>query len=134
MELQKASLSELLVQLVQQVEQLLSAHLRRARQELAEDGKRFAAQSVGVILGGILALQGITFLGLSGYKALSIWIPAWGAALIVALLFLGGGAALAFVDPAQLRGQGACPCGRFRRRCAATRWADSASEYRRSTP
>ncbi len=102
MELQKASLSELLVQLVQQVEQLLSAHLRLARQELAEDGKRFAVQSVGVILGGILALQGITFLGLSGYKALSIWIPGWGAALVVALIFLGGGAALAFASIQQL--------------------------------
>lgn len=102
MELQKASLSELLVQLVQQIEQLLSAHLRLARQELIEDGKRFAAQSVGVVLGGILALQGIAFLGLSGYKAISLWIPGWGAALVVALLYLLGGAVLAYLSIRQL--------------------------------
>jgi hypothetical protein len=98
MELQKASLTELLVQLVQQVEQLLAAHLRLAREEITQDGKRFAVQSAGAVLGGILAIQGVAFIGLSIYKALTLWLLGWAAALIVALLFLIGGFALAFVS------------------------------------
>jgi hypothetical protein len=98
MELQKASLTELLVQLVQQVEQLLAAHLRLAREEITQDGKRFAVQSAGAVLGGILAIQGVAFIGLSIYKALTLWLLGWAAALIVALFFLIGGFALAFVS------------------------------------
>jgi Putative Actinobacterial Holin-X, holin superfamily III len=98
MELQKASLTELLVQLVQQVEQLLAAHLRLAREEITQDGKRFAAQSAGAVLGGILAIQGVAFIGFSIYKALTLWLLGWAAALIVALFFLIGGFALAFVS------------------------------------
>jgi Putative Actinobacterial Holin-X, holin superfamily III len=98
MELQKASLTELLVQLVQQVEQLLAAHLRLAREEITQDSKRFAVQSAGAILGGILAIQGVAFIGLSIYKALTLWLLGWAAALIVALFFLIGGFALAFVS------------------------------------
>jgi acid stress-induced BolA-like protein IbaG/YrbA len=98
MELQKASLTELLVQLVQQVEQLLAAHLRLAREEITQDGKRFAVQSVGAVLGGILAIQGVAFIGFAIYKALTLWLLGWAAALIVALCFLIGGVALAFVS------------------------------------
>jgi hypothetical protein len=37
------NLGDLLAQLVLQIEELLSAHLRLARQELTADGKRMAA-------------------------------------------------------------------------------------------
>ncbi|UFP94234.1 phage holin family protein [Gloeobacter morelensis] len=91
----EANLGLLMGQLVSQVEQLLSAHLRLARQELAADGKQFATQSGGIVIGGILAVLGVAFVGLALIRGLEIWLAPWLAALIVAALFLGGGGLIA---------------------------------------
>jgi drug/metabolite transporter (DMT)-like permease len=90
------NLGSLLGQLVLQIEELLSAHLRLVREELTADGKRMAAQSVGVATGAIMALLGLVFVGIALMEALKGWLPAWAAALAVAVGLLGGGGLLAF--------------------------------------
>ncbi len=90
------NLGSLLGQLVLQIEELLSAHLRLVREELTADGKRMAAQSVGVATGAIMALLGLVFVGIALMEGLKGWLPAWAAALAVAVGLLGGGGLLAF--------------------------------------
>lgn len=97
-EREQYSLSELLSQLVSQIEQLLSGHLRLLRQELTTDGKQLALQSIGLISGGILAILGVAFLGVALLNALATSMPDYWAALIVALVFLGVGGLLAFLS------------------------------------
>jgi len=90
------NLGSLLAQLVVQIEELLSAHLRLVREELAADGKRMAAQSVGVATGALIAILGLVFVGIALMERLKEWLPAWAAALTVAVVMLGGGGLLAF--------------------------------------
>jgi hypothetical protein len=90
------NLGSLLAQLVLQIEELMSAHLRLVREELAADGKRMAAQSVGVATGSLMALLGLVFVGISLMEGLKVWLPAWAAALTVAIGMLGGGGLLVF--------------------------------------
>ncbi|MGA7932963.1 MAG: phage holin family protein [Kovacikia sp.] len=90
------NLGSLLAQLVVQIEELLSAHLRLVREELAADGKRMAAQSVGVATGALIAILGMVFVGIALMEGLKGWLPAWAAALTVAVGMLGGGGLLAF--------------------------------------
>ena len=90
------NLGSLLGQLVLQIEELLSAHLRLVREELTADGKRMAAQSVGIATGALMALLGLVFVGIAIMEGLKGWLPAWAAALTVAMAMLGGGGLLAF--------------------------------------
>jgi drug/metabolite transporter (DMT)-like permease len=90
------NLGDLLAQLVLQVEELLSAHLRLVREELTADGKRMAAQSVGVVTGVVIVLLGLVFVGIALMEGLKGWLPPWAAALVVAVGLLGGGSLLAF--------------------------------------
>jgi hypothetical protein len=90
------NLGSLLAQLVVQIEELLSAHLRLVREELAADGKRMAAQSVGVATGALIAILGMVFVGIALMEGLKGWLPAWAAALTVAVGMLGAGGLLVF--------------------------------------
>jgi drug/metabolite transporter (DMT)-like permease len=90
------NLGDLLAQLVLQIEELLSAHLRLVREELTADGKRMAAQSVGIVTGVVMALLGIVFIGIALMEVLKVWLPSWAAAFVVAVGLLSGGSVLAF--------------------------------------
>jgi drug/metabolite transporter (DMT)-like permease len=90
------NLGDLLAQLVLQIEELLSAHLRLVREELTADGKRMAAQSVGIVTGVVMALLGIVFIGIALMEVLKVWLPSWAAAFVVAVGLLSGGSLLAF--------------------------------------
>ncbi|AGY58335.1 phage holin family protein [Gloeobacter kilaueensis] len=94
----ETNVGSLLSQLIAQMEQLLAAHLRLAYQEMVSDGKQFAVQSVGIAAGGILAILGLAFIGVTLMHALEIWLAPWLASLIVAVVFLGGGGLLALLS------------------------------------
>ena len=93
----QTNLGALLSQLISQIETLMSAHLRLARQEPAADGKKLVTQSVGIVLGGVLAFLGIIFLGVALIFGIAVWVDTWLAALIVALVFLAAGGVLAYL-------------------------------------
>jgi Putative Actinobacterial Holin-X, holin superfamily III len=97
------NLGSLLGQLVLQIEELLSAHLRLVREELTSDGKRMAVQSAGVAGGAVLALLGFAFVCIALMEGLKGWLPAWAAALTVAVVLLGGGGLLALTSLKRLR-------------------------------
>jgi uncharacterized membrane protein YqjE len=100
---ERISLGGLLSELVSQVEQLMSAHLRLLREELTTDGRKMAVQSMGLVGGAVLAVLGLAFLGVAALAGLALVLPGWAAALIVAAVFLLGGGALAYLSLQQLR-------------------------------
>jgi len=100
---ERISLGGLLSELVSQVEQLMSAHLRLLREELTTDGRKMAVQSMGLVVGAVLAVLGLAFLGVAALAGLALVLPGWAAALIVAAVFLLGGGVLAYLSLQQLR-------------------------------
>ena len=83
--------------LSEQIPGLVRSELRLAQAELTEKGKR-AGLGIGMFsAAGLLAFFGIATLITTAILALALVLPAWAAALIVAVvLFAGaGGAALA---------------------------------------
>jgi uncharacterized membrane protein YqjE len=84
---QNLSLSELLTQLVSQIEHLLKAHLRLAREEITADGRNLAVRAGGLVFAGILGIIALVFLGVAMVEGLTFWLAPWLAALLVSLFF-----------------------------------------------
>jgi uncharacterized membrane protein YqjE len=80
--------------LSEQIPELVRSELRLAQAELTEKGKR-AGLGIGMFsAAGLLAFLGISTLVATAILALALVLPAWAAALIVAvLLFAGAGVA-----------------------------------------
>jgi len=80
--------------LSEQIPELVRSELRLAQAELTEKGKR-AGLGIGMFsAAGLLAFLGISTLVTTAILALALVLPAWAAALIVAvLLFAGAGIA-----------------------------------------
>jgi uncharacterized membrane protein YqjE len=80
--------------LSEQIPELVRSELRLAQAELTEKGKR-AGLGIGMFsAAGLLAFLGISTLVTTAILALALVLPAWAAALIVAvLLFAGAGVA-----------------------------------------
>lgn len=83
--------------LTQQVPELIRSELRLAQAEMAQKGKQ-AGIGIGMFsAAGLLAFFGLAALIAAAIAALSLAIPVWASALIVAavLLAVAGGVALA---------------------------------------
>jgi len=80
--------------LSEQIPELVRSELRLAQAELTQKGKR-AGLGIGMFsAAGLLAFLGISTLVACAVLALALVLPAWAAALIVAvLLFAGAGVA-----------------------------------------
>ena len=80
--------------LSEQIPELVRSELRLAQAELTEKGKR-AGIGIGMFsAAGLLAFLGISTLVATAILALALVLPAWAAALIIAvLLFAGAGVA-----------------------------------------
>ena len=91
-----ASLGTLVSQLSTQLPELIRSELRLAQAEVAEKGKR-AGVGIGMFsVAGLLGFFGLAVLIATAVLVLDLFLPAWAAALIVAvaLLAIAGIAAL----------------------------------------
>jgi len=85
---QEPSLGELLGGLVGNMQDLIRGEVGLAKQELKEEAKQ-AGVGAGMLAGaGVMALVGLIFVGLTATYALTLVLPGWAAALLVAALFL----------------------------------------------
>ena len=88
-------LGALVHQLTEQVPELIRSELRLAQAELAEKGKK-AGIGIGMFsAAGLLGFFGLALLLTTAVLALDLVMPAWLAALVVALLVLAGAAVAA---------------------------------------
>jgi len=92
------SISTVLYDIVGNVQEIVRSELRLARTEFTEELGKLRSASVLLGVGLLLALFGVLFLLVAIVYALSLFIPAWAAALIVAAaigalggIFLGAG-------------------------------------------
>ncbi len=91
------TLGALVHQLSEQVPELIRSELRLAQAEMAEKGKR-AGLGIGMFsAAGLLAFFGLATLITTAILALALVLPAWLAALVVALLLLAGAGGMAMV-------------------------------------
>lgn len=94
------TLGALVHDLSTQIPELVRSELRLAQAELAEKGKR-AGLGAGLLgAAGVTALYGVAVLIAAAVLALTLVLPAWAAALVVALVLLAAAGVLA------LRGKG----------------------------
>ncbi|WP_045747458.1 phage holin family protein [Actinoplanes rectilineatus] len=92
---ENARTAQLIGQLSDQVTTLVRDELAAARLELAEKGRR-AGKGAGLIsASGVMAVYGLGTLFLTAGAALALVMPAWTAAIVVALLLLAIAAFLA---------------------------------------
>ncbi|MCY7402786.1 MAG: phage holin family protein [Nocardioides sp.] len=91
------TLGALVHQLSQQLPELIRSEMRLAQAEVAEKGKR-AGVGIGMFsVAGLLAFFGMAALITTAILGLAYVVPAWLAALIVALALLVAAALLALV-------------------------------------
>jgi uncharacterized membrane protein YqjE len=81
-----ATTGELVTRLSTQLSDLVRAELQLAKSELAEKGKRAGVGAGLAGAAGVLALYGLGAIIAAVIAALSLFLPVWAAALIVAIL------------------------------------------------
>lgn len=90
-----ASNRDLLDGLVEQAKRLIREEVKLARAELKQEAA-LAGKSAGMMGGGAwLVHAGGLAIGAFLMGLLALWLPFWASALIVSVLFLGGGALMA---------------------------------------
>jgi uncharacterized membrane protein YqjE len=84
------TLGALAHQLTQQVPELVRSEIRLAQAEVAQKSKR-AGLGIGMFsVAGVLAFLGLATLVATAVLALALAVPAWLAALVVAVVLLAG--------------------------------------------
>jgi len=92
-----ASIGELMTQLSAQTSRLVRDEMRLATKELQQSAKHVGVGAGLFSAAGLLALLGLMTLIAAGVAALSLVLPVWAAAVIVAVvLFLAAGVAALF--------------------------------------
>ncbi|WP_223759662.1 phage holin family protein [Myxococcus sp. RHSTA-1-4] len=94
---------ELFSEFMEQGRRLLRAEITLARAELRSEAKK-ASAGAGLLAGGgvVLLLGALTFVGFL-VAALAMALPVWASALIVAVVLLAVGAAVAWVGLGRLK-------------------------------
>jgi uncharacterized membrane protein YqjE len=86
----------------QQIPELIRAELRLAQAEISQKGKH-AGLGIGMFgAAGVIALSGVGALVASAILALDLAMPAWLAAVVVAVLLLAVAGAVALVGKRQV--------------------------------
>jgi uncharacterized membrane protein YqjE len=99
---EEPTLGALVHDLSQQIPDLIRAELRLAQAEVAEKGKR-AGLGVGMFsVAGLLAFFGAAGLVTTAILALDLVLPAWLAALLVAVVLLAAAGAVALAGKKQV--------------------------------
>jgi uncharacterized membrane protein YqjE len=94
---------ELVGRLAGQVSELVRGELELARTELAEKGRRAGAGAGLAGAGGVVALYGLGALVAAAVAALALVWPVWLSALVVGVVVVAVGGALALAGRSQLR-------------------------------
>lgn len=77
------SLGGLIVEITQDISTLIRKEVELAKSELTEVVRAKAISAGLYAIGGLLAMLVIPFVLLTIYEVLKIWLPGWGAALII---------------------------------------------------
>lgn len=94
---EEPTLGAIVHDLTQQVPQLIRSEIRLAQAELTQKGKR-AGLGIGMFgAAGLLALYGLGVLVATAILALALVLPAWAAALIVAVVIFAVAGVVALV-------------------------------------
>lgn len=81
---QERSFSELMQDIVHNLQDLVRSEVRLAKAEVREETEKVKTAGAFMAAGGMLGLFGFFFLLLSAFRGLSLYMPDWEAALIVA--------------------------------------------------
>ncbi len=96
-ETQSLSTRQLLARLLETVSLLVTKEVELARAEIRADVKAELSMVTMLIAAGVVAVFSVNMLLVSTVFALTVWMPGWLAALVLAGLLLVIGAALALV-------------------------------------
>jgi hypothetical protein len=103
------SLTALLSDVAGETVELVRQELALFKAELQEKLGRAGVGAALVGAGALIAYSGLLFLLLAAVFALALVLPAWAAALIVGVLVLGAGGALALVGKRRMRADAMAP-------------------------
>ena len=103
------SLAALLADVAGESVELVRQELALFKAELAEKLSRAGTGAALVGAGALIAYSGLFFLLLAAVLGLALVLPAWAAALIVGVLVLGIGGALALIGRSRMRADALAP-------------------------
>jgi len=86
------SFAQVLGDIAVNVQQIVRAEIRLAKSELRDDVVKLKRGAMLIAIAGVAGVLGFAFLLLAAVYALSIVVPPWAAALIVAVAAGGAGA------------------------------------------
>jgi hypothetical protein len=98
-----ASTADLVKLATEQISRLVRDELQLARAEMSGKARRFGTGAGYFGVAGLVALYGVAALIATVILLLALVLPAWAAALIVAVVLLAVGGVLALVGRGQLR-------------------------------
>ena len=90
---QERSISDLLQDILRNIQEIVRSEVRLARSELGDEFTKVKASAPLFVIGSVAGLLAAFFLAWAAFYALSLVVPMWGAALIIAgvLAIVGGG-------------------------------------------
>lgn len=92
---QERSITDVLQDILRNVQEIVRSEVRLAKSELGDELVKVKASAPLLVVGAVAALLAAFFLAWAAFYALSLIVPMWAAALIVAgVLAVVGGTAL----------------------------------------
>ncbi len=106
---EERSVGALISGLLQDVRLLFTQEIDLAKRELTEKASSVAKNAVTIAIGAVLATGGLFVLMAALVLVLALFMPAWVAALVLALVFLGVGGLLVFLGIQKIRTMNVVP-------------------------
>ncbi len=100
---EERSLGALISGLLQDIRLLFSQELDLAKRELAQKVSVVSRNAVTIAIGAVLAMAGVFVLVAALVLVLALFMPAWVAALVLALVLLAMGGLMLFIGVQKLR-------------------------------
>ncbi|MGL4608393.1 MAG: phage holin family protein [Trueperaceae bacterium] len=100
---EERSLGSLIAGLLQDIRLLFSQEIDLAKREVAQKISVVSKSAVSIAIGVVLALGGVFVLIAAFVLILDLFMPAWAAALVLALVFLAVGGLILFSGIQKLR-------------------------------
>jgi hypothetical protein len=97
------SVGAIITDLLQDIRLLFSQELDLAKKEISEKIAAITRNAVTVVIGAVLAIGGIFVFMAALVLTLALFMPAWVAALVLALAFLAIGGLLVFIGIQKIR-------------------------------
>ena len=103
------SISTVLYDIVSNIQEIIRSEMRLARTEFTEELGKLRSASVLLGVGALLAMLSVLFVLIAIVYALSLVIPAWAAALVVAVSVGALGGILVFAGIKRIKAVRAAP-------------------------